>query len=286
MNDIESMRIELLSATAALAAEYEKKFAGDPEGELRAWLHVAVRREAMVSRVYGEAERSYRISEPRQPAADVAWEAMTLIWQHEETHTKFLEVRMKDGFFREKHIAADLMIWIGHLEGRMLTALTGSGMRRAFAKLLAQLGSVIAPSSESDFALGLSELDIREFFLLAAILETTAHQSYGRMAELAGRLASSHSETRHQLQLKNLTNELHLKILDEAFHEQSFLEMASWITNGQFDSALTEALCARRLANLLPPGSRTTRDPNKWIVATDGGLGKLFRKRRISVEVG
>ena len=42
-----------------------------PDGELRAWLHIAARREAMVTSVYAEAARIQRLPEPRAPAGGV-----------------------------------------------------------------------------------------------------------------------------------------------------------------------------------------------------------------------
>jgi hypothetical protein len=286
MTDIAALNAEILSETAALAEAYARRFHGAPEAELRAWLHVAARREAMVSDVYGEAERCYRLPEPRTPAGDVAWEAITLIWQHEKVHTTFIEARLKDGILQGRNLTADLLIWLGAMEGRLLAALTGRpGLRRVLAALALRVGAAVMPGAVPGFAAELAELGPREFFLLCGALETTARQSYARMAELAGMLAASaERDGQPSLQLENLVRGLHLTELDEAFHEQAFHEMAGWVEGGALDPQLTGRDCALRLARLLPRGERSTRD-GRLLVVTDGGLGKLFKHHGISLAI-
>jgi hypothetical protein len=287
MTDIEALNAEIVLETQKLATAYAEKFAGDPEGELRAWLHIAARREAMVSDLYGDAERSYRLPEPRVPAGDVAWEAVTLIWQHEEVHTRFIEVRLKDGLLRDRALSADLMIWLGTMEGRFLAALTRRpGLRQIFSKLSVHLGALFAPEQVPGFTLELTEMGLREFFLLCAALETTARQSYARMEALAPAFAAQlGDEAPRSLQLENLVRELRLKTLDETFHEAAFREMAGWVVDGSLDAQLSARECAQRLANLLPRPDRGTRDPCQIRVLTDGGLGKLFKKQGVSIEI-
>lgn len=287
MTDVEELNAEIVLETQKLAIAYAEKFAGDPEGELRAWLHIAARREAMVSNVYGHAERSYRLPEPRVPAGEVAWEAVTLIWQHEEVHTRFIEVRLKDGLLRDRALSADLMIWLGNMEGKFLAALTRRpGLRQILSKLAVHLGALFAPERVPEFTLELTEMGPREFFLLCAALETTARQSYARMETLAAALAAQHSNERSRsLQLENLVRELRLKTLDEAFHETAFQEMAGWVVNGGLDAQLSGRECAQRLANLLPRPEQGIRDPRRMHVLTDGGLGALFRKQGMSIVV-
>lgn len=285
-SDIGALNAEVLSETQRLAEAYAAKFEGNVEGELRAWLHVAARREAMVSSVYREADRSYRLPEPRVPAAEIAWEALTLIWQHEEVHTRFIEVRLQDGVLKERALTADLMIWLGTMEGRFLSALTGKGLGQALAKLAAQFGAMMAPERVPDFAASLTALNPRDFFLLCATLETTARQCYARMEMLADRLADKLGrEGRPTLQIENLSRELHLKVLDETFHEQAFGEIAGWLRDDQFDTSLTPRDCAMRLARLLPRGAKTFAAPDGSQVVTDGGLGKLFKAHDLVVVV-
>ena len=286
-SDIGTLNMEILSETQRLANAYAVKFEGDPEGELRAWLHIAARREAMVSDVYDEAERSYRLPEPHVAAGKVAWEALTLIWQHEEVHTKFIEVRLKDGVLKERALTAELMLWLGTMEGRFLAALTSRpSLRQVLSKLAVHVGALCAPNKIPGFALALAELGLREFFLLCAALETTARQSYARMEVLAGLLADKRPhEICGSLQMENLSRELRLKTLDETFHEQAFEEMACWVVGDQFDPQLTARTCAQRLAKLLPRAAKAVRDPETSCVATDGGLGKLFKVHGLSLVV-
>jgi hypothetical protein len=285
-SDITALNAEVLSETQRLAEVYAMKFEGDVEGELRAWLHIAARREAMVSEVYREAERSYRLPRPHVPAARVAWDALTLIWQHEEVHTRFIETRLADGIFRERALTAELMIWLGTMEGRFLASLTGdAGLRQVLTKLAVRLGALFAPRTVPEFALALAELGPREFFLLCGALETTARECYRRMEVLADLLADrlAHGAGR-SLQMENLTRELRMKTLDETFHEQAFGEIAGWVTGNQLDPSLTEQACAQRLAALLPRGTKAVRTMDMYVV-TDGGLGKLFKAHGVSLVV-
>lgn len=284
--EIGALNAEVLSETQRLAEAYAARFEGNVEGELRAWLHVAARREAMVSSVYREADRSYRLPEPRVPAAEVAWEALTLIWQHEEVHTRFIEVRLQDGLLRERALTADLMIWLGTMEGRFLSALTGKGPGQVLTRLAAQLGAMVAPERIPGFAASLTTLNPREFFLLCATLETTARQCYARMETLADELADKLGRAgRPTLQIENLSRELHLKVLDETFHEQAFGEIAGWLRGDQFDPGLTPRDCAMRLARWLPRGAKTSAAPDGAPIVTDGGLGKLFKAHDLVVVV-
>lgn len=286
-SDIDALNAEVLSETRRLAEAYAARFEGNGEGELRAWLHVAARREAMVSSVYREADRSYRLPKPHVLAAGVAWEALTLIWQHEEVHTRFIEVRLQDGLLRERALTADLMIWLGAMEGRFLSALTGTGgLRQVLSKLAARFGAMMVPDRVPEFALGLTSLDPREFFLLCAALESTARQCYTRMEVLSDQFADKLArEGRPSLEIENLSRELHLKMLDETFHEQAFGEIAGWLHGDQFDAGLTARDCAIRLARLLPRGAKALDSSDGAQVITDGGLGKLFKSHDLLVVV-
>jgi len=285
VTQFKALSSEILSQTEKLAEAYSSKFEGDPEGELRAWLHVAARREAMVSDVYGKAERSYRLPEPHVPAAQIAWEALTLIWQQEEVHTKFIEVRLKDGLLKDRALSADLMIWLGAMEGKFLASLTGRpGLRQIFSKLAVHAGLIFAPSMVPEFTLALAEMAPREFFLLCAALEATACQSYARMVVLAEVLAEKLARDAHRsLQIENLAREFRLKRLDEAFHEEAFYEMAGWVVDDQLDASLTVDDCALRLASLLPRGVKALGTSPSPYVLTDGGLGKLFHARGLYI---
>jgi hypothetical protein len=282
--DVAALNAQILNETQSLAQAYAERFAGDSEGELRAWLHIAARREAMVSQVYGLAERYYRLPEPRLPAAEVAWDALTLIWQHEAVHTKFIQVRLADGVLQVGGLAPDLMTWLGSMEGRFLGALTSRpGLRRALSHFAVRLGAIITPDKVPDFTRDLSTMDVRDFFLLCGALETTARQSYERMEELAKVFAAKLAKKEGpSLQMENLVGEIHRTKLDETFHERAFQEMVRWWVDDNFDPTLTRRECAVRLQQLLPPAERGT---DGALVVTDGGLGPLFEKEGLTVLV-
>ena len=280
----EDVNREILTETAKLAAAYQDRFAGDAEGELRAWLQIAARREALVSDVYDAANREYRLPEPRCPAANVAWEALTLIWQQEAVHTRFVEVRLKQGLLEQSDLSADMLLWLGTMEGKFLVALTSRpGLKNALARIATRLGALFTPDKVPAFSLQLGEMDPREFFLLCAVLETTARQAYARMETLAQDLADKRPV--RSMQLENLAGELRLKLLDETFHEEAFQEMAGWVVEGKLDARLEEHSCAERLARLLPRSSREGDDPASPHVLTHGGLQSLFASRGINVQL-
>lgn len=282
MTEIEALNERILQETATLAGEYAARFQGDPDGELRAWLHIAVRREAMVTSVYQEPNRVQRLPRPRAPAGEVAWDALTLIWQQEAGHTTFVETRLRDGLLRDRTRSTELDLWQGTLEGKFLTALTGRpGLLRILSKLAVEFGGRIAPSAVPDFARELSELDLGEFFLLCSALEATARQCYARMEALAASVADRLARDVPSVQLRNLTQELHRATLDETFHEAAFQEMAGWVVNGQINPTLVDRVCAKRLMELLPGPEKRNRSAPAWQVLTDGGLGTLFRKHRL-----
>jgi hypothetical protein len=293
MNDIEALNDEILLETRRLAEEYAAKFDGDPAGELRAWLHIAVRREAMVTSVYHEANRAQRLPTPRAPAGEVAWDALTLIWQQEAVHTTFVETRLRDGVLRDDAWNTDLDRWQGALEGKFLAALTSSsGLRQILSKLAVQFGARFVPSAVPDFVRELSELDLRAFFLLCSALEATARQCYARMQSLAASIAGPLGRSVPSPQLRSLTHELERAMLDETFHQAAFQEMASWVVDGQIDPALVDRQCAKRLMDLLPVAASGHRGadpvsggPAVWHVLTDGGLGKLFRRHKLAFVI-
>ncbi len=286
MTDIEALNDDILRETRTLADEYAAKFQGDPDGELRAWLHIAVRREAMVTFIYHEANRMQRLPTPRAPAGEVAWDALTLIWQQEAGHTTFVGTRLKDGLLRDGPWSTDLDRWQGTLEGNFLTALTGrTGLRQILSKLAVQFGALFVPSAVPEFARELSELDLREFFLLCSALEATARQCYARMEALAASVAQQFARDVPSLQLRSLIHELHRATLDETFHEAAFQEMASWVVNGQINPELVDRPCAKRLLDLLPVPENRDRSAPVWQILTDGGLGKLFRKHNLAFVI-
>jgi hypothetical protein len=286
MTDIEDLNNEILRETGTLAGEYAARFPGDPDGELRAWLHIAVRREAMVSCVYQEAKRIQRLPEPHVEAGKVAWDALTLIWQQEAVHTTLIEVKLRDGLLRDAPLSADLDIWQGSLEGTFLTALTGRpGLRQVLSKLAISFGALLVPSMVPDFARELSELDLREFFLLCSALETTARQCYARMETLAASITKRLEGDVPSPQFHSLTDELQRATLEETFHEAAFQEMAGWVVNGQIDPSLPPRPCAKRLLDLLPRPKTTPRDGLVTHVLTDGGLGTLFREHNLAFKI-
>jgi hypothetical protein len=286
------LHYKIIAETNALAAEYRQKFIGDPEGELRAWLEIAARREALVYHVYGEAQRNERLPNPESGAEHAAWDALTEIWQQEAKHKELTRARLVSGLVSlgGGPLAPVVLQAIGALEGRLLCFLTPARptLGQSFARLFVMAGAVLAPGAVPEFTRELGTMNAREFFGLAATLELTARQAYRRMIDLLSSLLAKREET--PVQLKGLQRDLHLAYLDEDFHERAFLRMTSWMdAAGQFKRGLSKRECAQQIIDLLPQAPEPIRgtEPrgNAIYVVTDGGVGALAKRYGIELVV-
>ncbi|NRD43297.1 hypothetical protein [Corallococcus exiguus] len=286
------LNYRIVVETNALAAKYKEKFKGDPEGELRAWLMIAARREALVYQVYGEAQRKARLPDLETGAEEAAWDALTEIWQEEAVHTEFTRARLTSGLMSLSGslLTPEVIQAIGEMEGRMLCALTPArpGLGQALARLITWAGAVLAPGAVPEFARELGVMNAREFFELAATLELTAKQAYRRMHELVRSLLARREAP--SVQLQGLQRELFRAYQEEDFHEKAFSWMMKWMDSaGRFKSALSKRECLQQICDLMPQSPEPLRgtEPREGVlyVVTDGGLGALARRYGIELVV-
>ncbi len=286
------LNYKIVTETNALAAEYRQKFIGDPEGELRAWLEIAARREALVYHVYGEAQRNERLPNPESGAEHAAWDALTEIWQEEAVHTELTRARLASGLMSVGGgpLSPELLQVIGALEGRLLCSLTPTRptLGQALARLFVMAGATLVPGAVPDFARELGTMDTRAFFELAATLELTAKQAYRRMGDLIELLLAKREQP--SVQLQGLQRDLHRAYLDEDFHERAFRWMTRWMdAAGRFKHGLSARECVQQICDLLPQAPEPIRgtDPrgNSTYVVTDGGIGALARRHGIELVV-
>jgi hypothetical protein len=286
------LNYKIIAETNALAAEYRQKFSGDPESELRAWLEIAARREALVYQVYGEAQRKVRLPDMQTGAERAAWDALTEIWQQEAIHTELTRARLASGqvSLGGRPLAPAVLQAIGSLEGRLLCSLTPTRptLGQALARLFVMAGAVLAPGAVPEFTRELGTMNAREFFELAATLELTARQAYRRMGDLLKLLLAKREAP--SVQLQGLQRELHRAYLDEDFHERVFLRMTTWMdATGRFKRGLSERECVLQICDLLPQVPEPTRgtEPlgNSTYVVTDGGIGALAKRHGIELVV-
>lgn len=289
MNGLNS---KIVAKTNTLAAEYSRKFIGDPEGELRAWLEIAARREALVYEVYGEAQRKVRLPDPESGAERAAWDALTEIWQQEAIHTEWTRARLTSGLMSlgGGSLAPAVVQAIGALEGRLLCGLTPARptLGQALARLVVMAGAVFTPGAVPEFTRELGTMNAREFFELAATLELTAKQAYRRMGDLLELLLAKREEP--SVQLQGLRRELHRAYVDEDFHERAFSRMTTWMdAAGRFKRGLINRECVLQICDLLPQPTEPIRgtEPrgNAIYVVTDGGIGALARRHGIELVV-
>ncbi|RKH52687.1 hypothetical protein D7Y23_06215 [Corallococcus sp. AB050B] len=283
---------KIIAETNALAAEYGRMFSGNPEGELRAWLEVAARREALVYHVYSEARCSERLSAAENGAEAAAWDTLTEIWQQEAKHKELTRARLTSGLMSVGGgpLSPTWIQMMGNLEGRMLSNLTSA--RPSLGKTLAQLflmaGTMIAPGVVPGFAGELSSMDARAFFALAATLESTAKQAYWRMGQLLKNILVNRENA--SVQLRGLQRELELTFQDEDFHERAFVWMLNWMdATGRFKRGLEKEECVHQIIEMLPRMPEPIRgvEPRQdaLYVVTDGGVGALAKRYGIELVV-
>ncbi len=286
------LHYKIIAETNALATKYREKFIGNPEGELRAWLEIAARREALVYYVYGEAQRKERLPNSESGAEHAARDTLTEIWQEEAIHTELTRARLVSGLMSVGGgpLPPALIQVIGGLEARLLCSLTQARptLSKAFAQLCVMVGAVIVPGAVPGFARELDTMDARAFFELAATLELTAKQAYRRMGELLKLFLAKREEP--SVQLQGLQRALHRAYIDEDFHERAFLRMIGWTdAEGRFKRGLSATECVQQISILLPQAPEPIRgtEPrgNALYVLTDGGIGALAKRYGIELVV-
>jgi hypothetical protein len=286
------LNYKIIEETNALAAEYSQKFSGDPEAELRAWLEIAARREALVYQVYGEAQLKVRLPNPESGAESAAWDTLTEIWQQEAKHKELTRARLTSGLVSlgEGPLAPAVLQAIGDLEGRLLCSLTPARptLGRALSRFFVMAGAVLVPNAVPEFTRELGTMNAREFFEFAATLELTAKQAYRRMSALLRSFRAKREEP--SVQLQGLQLELELAYREEDFHQRAFLWMTGWMdAAGRFKRGLIKRECIQQVCDLLPlapePIRGTEPRGNATYVVTDGGIGALARRYGIELVV-
>ncbi len=275
-----------------VAREIARTYARAPFDELRAWIRIAHQREAMVTQLYELSQIDTRLGRVEHgDAGSVVRAAVSSIWAHEASHTRFL------GGLRSLSESQSGMAELqGRLEGLVTSsAVSGGILARGLIAIGAALGQV------PDFARSLREMSLLELLQFHGELETTAALGYERMLELT-RLADP--ETRERTQdTFGLTFDLDVAKIrcEERFHEDAFHEMARWIAlDGASFASLPRSECARILHDICErdlsiAAARRTVSPSAVVAkgegadeavwVSDGGLGKLFAAYELEVPV-
>jgi hypothetical protein len=266
--------------TEEVARELARTLAGDPGEELRTWLRLAHRREAMVTELYriSNVDERLRASDGAGPAA-VMRAAMASIWAHEESHTRFLSI------IRGLSGSPGLEELQGRIEGKITAgAVSGGLLARALIAVGGSLGKV------PDFAADLRRMGLRQLVSFHGELEATARAGYERILALHRRVAGDATTVRDLG--ATFVYDIARILAEERFHEDAFGAMARWIDDdGEGFAPLAEADCARLLFDLaernlsvgvvrrlLDPAAPVDKglEPGApWI--SDGGIGELLR---------
>jgi len=284
--------LAILQYTETVAREIARTYARAPFDELRAWMRIAHQREAMVTKLYELSQIDARLGRVEHgDAAAVVRAAVSSIWAHEESHTRFLG--------RVRSLSESLP-GIAELQGRLEGLVTGSAvsgglLARGLIAIGASLGEV------PDFARSLREMNLLELMHFHGELETTAALGYERMLELT-RLLDPQTKERTQ-DTFGLTFDLDVAKIrcEEGFHKDAFREMARWIApDGASFGLLPRPECARILhdlceRNLSIEAVRQAVSPSAVVAkgdgsgevvwVSDGGLGELFAAYALKVPV-
>lgn len=288
----------IVAYTEIVAKDLARTYAGAPFDELVAWVRIAHQREAMVTQLYALSCIDARLGRlDASGPASVVHAAVSSIWAHEESHTRFL------GSLRSLTESLTGFVAIqGRLEGLVTrSAASGGLLARALIAVGASLGGV------PDFAKDLHDLDLRALLRFHGELETTARMGYDRILELLRALDAEDKQAAEQA--LGFTFDLDLAKIrcEESFHQDAFDEIVRWVApDGKAFSPIDRAVCARTLRdlcerNLSVSAVRRTAAPSKvvdkgdepprlgcgasegWV--SDGGLGKLFADYGLAVPV-
>jgi hypothetical protein len=286
---IQKVAQEIIADSQAMRLEYQGKFANDPDAELLAWLAVAVRREAMVSYLYDGARRENRLEGQEGSLVEAVRDVITTMWQQEFSHTHTLAARLMDGVFKKEpgRLQSLFQRIQGTADAVVIDWLTDpqADVRQLLARAVSWLGHWLKPKEVPGFALEMPAAHLGEFFLLAQALEQTARDSYLRMSELIPGIA----RTSGSLQPLALVKEIKDTQLDETFHHLAFAQMAKWVqANGELNPNLDAKAGMSVIRKLLidTTGIQGVGFRGGHIqVQTDGGLGPLWKKYGLHVQV-
>jgi hypothetical protein len=289
---------EIQRETEKLPQKCADEARGDLQVELMLWIRIAARREAMVRELYKEARQRCRLPGTKpKGAAKVAWQALDAVWNHEAEHTAFLKAKQTRGLFADPSLVERVKPLIGAMEGDFLDILTRSRNLARFVRVFAlRLASWVNRDAAPPFTRQLTTLDSGAFFALCETLESTAVASYTHMLALAKRLQNQMAkENRSNLLLDDFAFKLALILGEEIWHESAFREIATWVkADGTFEDGLVDEACLERIKQKAPASLRpkvgdaplgATRGPRAFVVSSDAGFGRLFKKYGLNFKV-
>jgi hypothetical protein len=186
---------EFIHLSRAVAADLAAEFRDDPEGELAAWLQVALEREGTIARLYRRRTVERRFASLPAPLARCAITKLNGIGAREAQHVTVIRA-LAAAQSAWPHVALKES-W-GRLQGIVLSHLAGANaFARVVALIMLNLGA--RSSSECAAARTVAGLDARGFLALSRTLEITAVESYQRilalLAALSDRDGSLHNVT-------------------------------------------------------------------------------------------
>jgi hypothetical protein len=282
----------IVEYTAVVAQQIAKTYANAPFDELRAWVRIAYQREAMVTQLYKLSQIDARLGHLDQSgAASVVRAALSSIWAHEESHTRFLGGLLG---------LSDTLSGITGLQGRLEGIITGNAVSGSLlARALIAIG--VSLGEAPPFASELRQMNLLELIHFHGELETTACMGYQRILDLTRLLDPKKTEALQGT--FGLTFDLDLAKIrcEEAFHEDAFREMARWVASDRtsFDPLprpecvqILHDLCERSLSvgavrqTAIPSAAVSKgQDVGDGAWVSDGGLGKLFTDYALKVPV-
>ena len=171
---------EFIAFSRAVAADLAAEFRDDPQGELAAWLRIALEREGMVASLYRSQSAEARFAAIPKRWTRAVLAKVNAICANEESHVNIIR-----GLFAPQlawpHVALKES-W-GRLQGIVLNQLAGaSSFGQAMGRVMLRLGA--RSSQERAAATAVARLDACGFLQLSRTLEVTAVESYERIVTL------------------------------------------------------------------------------------------------------
>ncbi len=170
---------ELIRLSRGVATELAAKFRGDPGGELTAWLHIALEREALVASLYDGRSMERRLESLPWRLGRCAAAKVNAIRSNEETHVATIRALLGADCALRRALTEG---W-GRLQGLVLSQLASSqDFARAIGLFLLELGARSADERAAGQAV--ASLEAGDFLTFSRALEITAVESYQRVATL------------------------------------------------------------------------------------------------------
>jgi hypothetical protein len=206
------------------AASLREEYSNEPEKELLLWLHLALRREAMVGQAYDETHLAIHLDGLKRRGlglreTEVIRTALASAWAQEKGHASYLDAVLTAVAPPQnivERIGITLQRVMGMLEGTIVADLGAVSLRRARARIAIAVGKLVAEVPQFIEELEVTQFD--DFCGINADLEATAIAGYERMLVLLRSITAG----RRLAPGSTLRSDIGRMLRDERYHRELF----------------------------------------------------------------